>query len=116
MGMQDYPNSGYLIEWDIFKKNLPFSLVTEVDAILESDGVEEANEKLKFESFASNSNMVFELFSPNDECNVGDTMEHNKVYVLFDQSELFELKPTELMIKLRNENVEPRFEQWTTWG
>jgi hypothetical protein len=56
-----------------------------------------------------------EFFVLNDESE-SDGLEIGKVYAQFDEADLFEMTPSKFMLALNKIGIEPKDEQWVTWG
>lgn len=118
MAMRENPASGYVIEASKLERFFPERLRPTFHEAIEN-GAEAFGEFMdnNWPGIGEGLPLFESIYSPADEDTVdGETMQKGGIYVIFEEDELFEKKPTAAMTKLRQFDAEPQHSRWSVWG
>ena len=115
MSMREFPTSGYVVPLATLKTLLPTDKQEEFENTLEDLDAEEIGQFLT-EHLPKNYLPDFTIYRPSDEDTVDEPMEQGEYYAVFDESDLYEKKPTKVHAELIAKGVVPTLSHWSVWG
>jgi hypothetical protein len=122
--MKENINSGYVAPVEDLAKILPRQYLSQFENIMSRTDLDCFELRDTVEAWLNLCQLnndftvpIVSIFTPCTEDTVDNiVMEQGKVYVVFDEGDLFTKTPTELMASLIKKGVLPEETEWSVWG
>jgi hypothetical protein len=122
--MKENLNSGYVAPVEDLAKILPRQYLSQFENIMSRTDLDCFELRDTVEAWLNLCQLnndftvpIVSIFTPCTEDTVDNiVMEQGKVYVVFDEGDLFTKTPTELMASLIKKGVLPEETEWSVWG
>jgi len=109
MVMQEYPNSGYVVNVHDLKSIFPNQEYLDLD--------DEALEEWLDKNWGNQYPKYTSIYRPSEEDTLDqENMVYGERYLIFHDSDLYIKTPRQVLISLSEQNIFPKLTNWSVWG
>ena len=113
MSMREYPTRGYTVNIESVYPLLTNEQTEYLKSRLEDGDLDE------IALFIENTLDYlpdFDVFRPSETDTCDDNMQEGEFYLIFDENDLFERKPKDVLVKMIENGMQPTLCNWSVWG